>query len=481
MNLRGISNRFFNSLKEPGSFRLTETLFLRLLGLIYLAAFGSLWPQIVGLVGSHGIVPVVQAMAAMRTQAGSRVFFYVPTLFWLGINDTALVWFCIAGCVAAVFLVLGFFPRLSAALCFVLYLSLVSVAQPFTAFQWDALLLECGFLALFAGTRYLVGAYRFLLFRLMFESGLVKLLSGDPNWRNLHAMRFHFMTQPLPNPLAYYAYRLPTWMLDSMTAATLGVELVAPFLLFGPRLLRHIGALFLMLQQVLILLTGNYAFFNFLSLALCLWAFDDRTFAPLGRLLRRRVPPVRSRILGPALNTLLVVLIAIGIIQVIGMFAPGFERRLSKPLTLIAPFQIVNTYGLFAVMTTTRPEIVIEGSDDRVNWKEYSFRYKPGELHRELPLVAPHQPRLDWQMWFAALGDYQENEWVGGLMYRLMHGESTVIGLMNSAPFPKPPRYMRALLYDYSFTTPDERARTGAVWQRRLLRTWFGPVALSAQ
>jgi hypothetical protein len=358
---------------------------------------------------------------------------------------------------------------------------LVSVGQPFTAFQWDALLLETGFLALFAGTRFIVWAYRFLLFRLMFESGLVKLLSGDPNWRNLHALRFHFMTQPLPNPLAYYAHRAPTWMLDSMTAATLGIELVAPFLLFGHRLVRHIGAGLLMLMQVLILLTGNYAFFNFLALALCLWAFDDRTFAPLRRLLRRRVPPLHSRILEPALNTLVIVLIAMGAIQLIGMFAPGFERPFSKPLGLIAPFEIVNTYGLFAVMTTTRPEIVIEGSDDQVNWKEYSFRYKPGELHRELPQVAPHQPRLDWQMWFAALGDYQGNEWVGGLMYRLMQGEATVIGLMNPPPFVKPPRYMRALLYDYDFTTLAERARTGAVWQRRLLRTWFGPVALKGQ
>jgi lipase maturation factor 1 len=481
MNLPAIGTRLVNNLREPGSFVLTETLFLRLLGLIYVAAFGSLWPQIVGLVGSRGIVPVAQAMAAMHTQAGTRVFFYVPTLFWLGINDGALVRFCIAGCIAAISLVFGFFPRLSAAVCFVLYLSLVSVGQPFTAFQWDALLVESGFLALLAGTRYLVWAYRFLLFRLMFESGLVKLMSGDPNWRNLHAMRFHFMTQPLPNPLAYYAYRLSTWMLDSMTGLTLAIELIAPFLIFGPRLLRYIGAVFLMLQQVLILLTGNYAFFNFLSLALCLWAFDDRTFAPLRTLLRRRVPPVRWRIVEPASNTLLVVLIAIGIIQLTGMLAPGFERPFSKPLAFIAPFQIVNTYGLFAVMTTTRPEIVLEGSDDRVNWKEYSFRYKPGELHRELPLVAPYQPRLDWQMWFAALGDYQENDWVGGVIYRLMHGEPIVIGLMNPAPFAKPPRYMRALLYDYSFTTPDERARTGAVWQRRLLRTWFGPVALGAQ
>ncbi|MFL6351213.1 MAG: lipase maturation factor family protein [Bryobacteraceae bacterium] len=480
MNLRVASSKLLSKLRDPDCFEVTEALFLRLLGLIYLAAFASLSPQLVGLVGSHGIVPVAQIMAAMRGQAGARVFLSFPTLFWFSSSDSALVCCCIAGCIAAVLLALGFFPRWSAALCFVLYLSLVSAGPPFTAFQWDALLLESGFLALFAGSRWLVWAYRFLVFRLMLDSGLVKLLSGDPNWRNLHAMRFHFMTQPLPNPLAYYAYRAPAWVLDSITAATLAIELIAPFLLFGPRLIRHIAAGLLMAMQVLILLTGNYAFFNFLALALCLWAFDDRTFAPLSRLLRRRVRPIRARIWEPGVSTAVLVLIAIGAIQLTGMFAPEFERAFTKPLALIAPFQIVNTYGLFAVMTTTRPEIVMEGSDDRVNWKEYSFRYKPGELHRELPLVAPHQPRLDWQMWFAALGDYQENEWVGGLMYRLMQGEPSVIGLMNPPPFPKPPRYMRALLYDYSFTTPDDRARTGAVWQRRLLRTWFGPVALQA-
>src|SRR5581483_2559049 len=167
------------------------------------------------------IQPAIQVMTAMRTELGARAFFYVPTLFWFGVSDAALVWFCVLGCIASLLLVIGFFPRCAAAVCFVLYLSLVSVGQPFTSFQWDALLLESVFLALFAGARWLVWAYRFLLFRLMFESGAVKLLSHDPNWGNLHALRFHFMTQPLPNPIAYYAYRLPAAMLDAMTAATL--------------------------------------------------------------------------------------------------------------------------------------------------------------------------------------------------------------------------------------------------------------------
>ena len=487
MNLREPSVRVFRFLTRPSSFELTEALFLRLLGLIYVAAFGSYWPQIVGLLGSKGIEPVAQLLPAIRSEVGSKAFFDIPTLLWVSASDAALLSCCIVGCIAGLLLSVGVFSRLSAILCWILYLSIVSVGQPFTSFQWDALLLESGFLALFAGAPWLVWAYRLLLFRLMFESGAVKLLSHDANWRNLHALRFHFMTQPLPNPIAYYVYRAPTWLLDGMTAATLAIELGAPFLLFCPRPLRHVGVGLLMFLQLLILLTGNYAFFNLLSLALCLWGLEDRTFAPLAHILRKTWPKItlseslRLRILRPASNIAVAVLIAIGAIQLMDMFAPGIGMMARKPLSLAAQFEIVNRYGLFAVMTTTRPEIILEGSNDQTTWSEYSFRYKPGELHRELPLVAPYQPRLDWQMWFAALGSIQENRWVGNLMYRLMVGEPTVLGLVDAPPFPKPPRYMRALLYNYDFTTPAERARTGAVWRRQLQGSWFGPVSLTGR
>jgi lipase maturation factor 1 len=443
------------------------------LGLTYLCAFGSLWPQILGLAGSSGIAPAANLMTAMRAQLGARAFFYTPSLFWLNSSDSALTLFCALGCVCGMLLLAGLLSRWMALVCFVLYLSITTVGQPFTSFQWDALLLEAGFLALFAGAPWLVWTYRLLLFRLIFESGLVKLTSGDPNWRNLHALRFHFMTQPLPNPIAYYMYRAPNWLLDSLTALTLAIELLAPFLLFFPRRLRIAGVAVLMVLQVGILLTGNYAFFNLLALALCLWGLDDATFAPIGRLLRRRFPASnvpKSKSLIRGMNGALAVLGILGLLELIG-HTPAF----------VQPLEIVNSYGLFAVMTTSRPEIVIEGSEDRANWKEYSFRYKPGNLHRGLPLVAPYQPRLDWQMWFAALGRYENNSWVGSLMYRLLLGDASVAALMNPAPFPKPPRYLRALIYEYDFTTPAERARSGAIWQRRLLGTWFGPVALKQQ
>ncbi|MBV9084622.1 MAG: lipase maturation factor family protein [Acidobacteriaceae bacterium] len=481
MSLRHLAANISIRLASAGSFELTEALFLRLLGVVYLAAFGSFWPQIVGLIGTRGIVPAGQFLAEARAGLGAKAFLEIPTLLWLRLTDSTLMACCIIGCVAAIFLIGGYFTRIAAAVCWVLYLSVVVVGQPFTNFQWDALLLESGFLALFAGTRILVWAYRFLLFRLMFESGMVKLLSHDANWRNLHALRYHFMTQPLPNPIAYYAYRLPAWMLDSMTAATLMIELVAPFLLFGPRRVRHIGAAFLMFLQVLIIVTGNYAFFNMLTLALCLWAFDDSTFIPLTRFLRRGVLRVPRASLQSILSAVVIALMLLGAVELFDMVLPVFGRQFSRLTGLVSPFEIVNTYGLFAVMTTTRAEVIIEGSDDQVTWKEYSFPYKPGELHRGLPFVAPYQPRLDWQMWFAGLGNYQENTWVGGLMYRLLTGNSPALNLIDTSPFSNPPRYVRALLYEYRFTTPAERRDTGAVWQRTLLGPWFGPVSLRAQ
>jgi hypothetical protein len=485
LSSRQVTIPLFKLVRTPGAFAITEWLFLRALGLVYLSAFASLWPQILGLMGSRGVAPCARLLEAMHSGLGAQAFYYAPSLFWLNPSDSMLIFLCVTGCLFSILLALNWFSRIATIGCFVLYLSLSSIGQPFLSFQWDALLLETGFLAIFSGAASIVWAYRLLLFRLMFESGWVKLASHDPNWRNLHALRFHFMTQPLPNPIAYYVYRAPAGLLDTATAVTLAIELGAPFLLFCPGLLRRIGAGLLIALQILILLTGNYAFFNLLTLALCLWGFDARIFTPLSRALARRFPrpsPFWRRhtfhIIG---NIAVLVMIALGALQLLNSVAPRTPFVTAKPLAWLQPFEIVNPYGLFAIMTTTRTEIVIEGSNDQVNWREYEFPYKPGNRQRGLPWIAPYQPRLDWQMWFAALGDYQSNSWVGGLMYRILTGESSVLRLLDPPPFAQPPHYLRALAYRYDFTTLDERARTGAVWKRQLAGIWFGPVSLSGR
>jgi predicted DCC family thiol-disulfide oxidoreductase YuxK len=359
----------FGSKILPLRYGITESLFLRSLGLIFLFAFWSFHQQILALAGSRGIIPAARVLAGMRPELGSYPWLAIPSIFWWNASDAWLSGACSAGMAASLLLVISgwlgsAWQRLSILVCFSLYLSLITIGEPFTSFQWDALLLEAAFLALFAGTPLLVWPFRVLLFRLMFESGCVKLLSGDPNWRNLHALRFHFMTQPLPSPLAWYVYQTPGWLLDLFTLATLVIETICPFLLFFPRRVRHASAILLIGLQLLILVTGNYAFFNWLTIAICFWAFDDRTFSSLARFLRKAVARTPGKISRRVCSTVLAILMATGIAQVLSMFTPIANVPFTPLLALLRPWQIINSYGLFAVMTTTRPEITFEASND---------------------------------------------------------------------------------------------------------------------
>ncbi len=457
----------FSLLQPRGQiFRITESVFLRLLGFVYLAAFGSLWPQMAGLIGANGVSPAASTLAAMHADYGWRAYLYVPSVFWLFQSDAALQWICALGCVAALLMMMGVVVRSAALGAYVLYLSLVTIGQPFTSFQWDALLLEAGFLAVFAGSALLPLAYRFLLFRLMFESGLVKLTSGDVNWRNLHALRYHFFTQPLPTPLAYYFDQAPGWLLDGLTLSTLVLELIVPFFLFAyPKRVRQTAASLLVILQLFIALTGNFAFFNMLTMALCVWALDDECF---GRWPKWSLPPVAR--FPKTLNVAVGAVITLSLLEVFALAPPFLES-----------FEIVNPYGLFAVMTTTRMELVIEGSNDDVHWVPYEFPFKPGPVTRPLPVIAPYQPRLDWQMWFAALGQPESNVWTRTLVFRLLAGQKEVLSLLEPTPFAKPPRSIRIQAYSYSFTDEGERKRDGAIWRRKLLGIWFGPVTLDTQ
>jgi lipase maturation factor 1 len=445
------------------TFRITETLFLKLLAIVYLFAFGSLWPQLAGLVGANGIAPAAETMLSLHADYGWRAYWDVPSLFWLAPQDWMLKALCALGCVAALFLLGGLFVRTTALAAYILYLSLISIGQPFTGFQWDALLLEAGFLAIFAGSPLLPIAYRLLLFRLMFESGLVKLTSHDPNWRNLHALRYHFYTQPLPMPLAYYMQQAPDWLLDSMTLSVFVIELLVPFFIFPfSRRMRQIAVALLISLQLVIALTGNYTFFNLLAIALCIWGLDDECFRPFKNW-RTTKPLVFAR----AANMLVAGLAILGVLQIFGLTPP-----------LLYPFELSNSYGLFAVMTTSRTELIVEGSDDDVTWKAYSFYYKPGDVKRGLPVIAPLQPRLDWQMWFAALGSPRDNPWLRTMVYRLLGGQTEVLELLEPPPFRTLPHSIRIQAYTYVFTTPQQRRISGSVWQRTLLGTWLEPVSL---
>jgi predicted DCC family thiol-disulfide oxidoreductase YuxK len=487
---------------------LVRWLFLRALGLVYLAAFLSLWNQINGLIGHNGILPADRFMSAVSRQCdvqgiGLERYHLLPTLCWCNTSNTFLDFQCAAGTVLAILLIIGLAPAPSLFLLWLLYLSLVTVGQDFLGFQWDNLLLETGFLAIFFAplqllpwpsleappSRLGVWLLRLLLFKLVFSSGCVKLLSGDPNWRNLTALTFHYQTQPLPAWTAWYANQLPVWFQKLSCAATLGIELGAPFLVFAPRRLRFVGALLLAGLQLLILVTGNYAFFNWLTLALCLLLLDDF-------FLEKLTPSKIRRWFSPAAQPPTVnhprrwprpLMVGVTVVVLAGSgFMLATTLGVGSPLLCpfswvaeqLAPFRSVNNYGLFAVMTTQRNEIIVEGSDDGVNWSPYKFKYKPGDVNRRPQFIAPFQPRLDWQMWFAALGGPQQNPWFENFCERLLQGSPDVLALLATNPFPAhPPRFIRAELYNYQFTCLPERRATGAWWHREAIGEFLPPVS----
>jgi predicted DCC family thiol-disulfide oxidoreductase YuxK len=482
---------------EPSSFAVSSWVFLRLMGVVYLAAFWSLGSQVIGLVGRNGILPASSYMAAARQWADVNHLgffgrgFFMPTIFWFGSSDAVLRGACIGGAVLAAMLVAGITPAILLPVLWFLYLSFELVCRDFLEFQWDMLLLETGLLAILAApltwrarldraadpprlARWLLW---WLLFRLTFASGIVKLASGDPTWNGLTALMFHYETQPLPTPLAWYAHQLPAWFQKASTAGVLAIELAAPWFIVTPRRLRSASCVVMVMLQLLIALTGNYAFFNLLTIALCLTLLDDET-------LRRwkRIPdPFPARfwpIVVPIAVAIVTVPVSTAVIaNQVGISLP--TTVVSPLATLVAPFRSVNGYGLFAVMTQTRDEIVVEGSNDQSTWLPYEFKYKPGDLSRRLPVVAPHQPRLDWQMWFAALATFDTQPWLQSFLAHVLQGTPEVLDLIAHDPFNgTPPKYVRCQAYRYHFSNLPERRTRGIVWTRQLLGDYCPVVAL---
>ncbi len=480
---------------DSRSYAAAAWIFSRLLGLIYLLAFWSLGTQILGLAGERGILPAREYMDAAHSWAASQHvglnrYLLLPTVFWIGATDAFLKGVCFAGMGLALLLVAGIAPLLVLPCLWAAYLSLAVVCREFLGYQWDALLLETGVLATAVAPVAWLDRLRdrrdpprigrwlmlWLLFRLMLGSGLVKLASGDPTWRSLAALRFHYETQPIPSLLAFYAHHLPVAVHKLAAFATLAIELAVPFFIVGtPRWRTTAFVLFVGLQAT-IAATGNYAFFNLLAAALCLFLLDDATLRAeswMGAHDNRAGGASR----GAAVHRAWVIGLALVVAPVsaytfaasVGLGLPG-APLIEPAAAFIEPFRSVNSYGLFAVMTTTRPEIIVLGSDDGERWSAYEFKYKPGDVSRRPPQVAPHQPRLDWQMWFAALASYQDAPWFQHFCVRLLEGSPDVRRLLAYDPFNgRRPRYVRAMLYRYHFADRATHGRDGVWWTRELL------------
>jgi hypothetical protein len=494
--------------------------FLRALAAIYFSAFYPLVFQIEGLNGPLGILPAQRFLVAVQSEAGSLRYWYAPTLFWLSSGRhmmMAVIWL---GLIASITAFLNLWPRLSFFVCLACFLSFVTAAQEFSSYQSDSMLLEAGFLALFFAPRGLrpgwgiahppSRASLFLLqwewFRIYFESGLVKLLSGDPEWRNFTAMDEYYQNGPLPTWIGWYVEHLPHWFHAATVAATLGMELAVVWMFFFPRRVRYICFCIVTPWEIGVILTANYTFLNYLVLALGFLLLDDRDIRThLPAWVRAKLPEIQLEVVAPPeigafaipqdpregreevratirgaaglfntarLSVATFMLSWIGYATTVEMIHipwPALPLP-STPAVALEPFRIANQYGLFAVMTRGRYEIEFQGSNDGTHWIGYPFRYKPQALDKAPGIYAPYQPRFEWNLWFASLGDWRENNFVPLTEKRLLENDPDVLDLFRSDPFgPTPPRYVRAVLWQYRFTSMKERRRTGNWWRRDLM------------
>lgn len=472
------------------SMRVTTQLTLTSFGVVATFATASLWAQLPGLFGSHGIAPMAETMEAMRTANVS--FWSAPTVLWLGSSDLVLH-LVLAACVgASICIAAGLAPRWACVTLFVGWLSLVQAGAPFLNFQWDILLVECAVLFAFlapGGARPFQReafvepswparfAFAVLACKVTLGSGIVKLASGDPSWRDLTALTYHWWSQPLPTWTSVVANEWPLAVQKLLCAVMFVLELPIPVLALGPRPARLVAAVGLAAMQFGLLVAGNYSYFNALTLVLSLPLLDDVALSKVVTSFTPSAPSPRS-----TRSPLLVVgwvLAASYAFFSVTSFSRRFvyEPPLEGVRMTLAPFHVFNAYGAFAVMTKSRPEIIVEGSADGVTWKPYEFPWKPGRLDRRPDFVAPWQPRLDWQMWFASLGTCESNPWFLSFQHKVLHGESTVLALLDENPFgAAPPKFLRSTTYEYRFA-PLGEARVW--WTRTLTGPYCPPLALA--
>jgi lipase maturation factor len=481
---------------------LPRWIFLRALGLIYYSAFFSLAFQIKGLIGPQGILPAGEFLREVWQQFGRVGYWYAPTLLWFSSGRHMLMGLCWVGMIASVLLVLNLWPRGMLAICFVCFLSFVSGAQDFSAYQSDGMLLEAGFISLLYAPRgFRPGwgetsppsrASWFLLvwecFRIYFESGVGKIMGGDPAWRNFTALDDYYQNGPLPTWIGWYMQHWPHWFHWATAFGTLALELALVWMMFLPQWFRIVCFCIVTPWQIGIILSANYTFLNYLVLALGFLLLDDRL---LQRLLPKRWKgkfsveqegkPVAEESAErnwrntlskqwPALKLAITAVMLAWIFYSTGAQMIWMIKPVGLPMTPVSalePFRIANRYGLFERMTRGRYEIEFQGSDDGQTWLVYPFRFKPQDPAKTPGIYAPYQPRFDWNLWFASLSTWRQEPIVPRTEQALLRGSSDVLLLFAGNPFPKaPPREVRAVLWQYWFTTPEEKRAAGLWWRR---------------
>jgi hypothetical protein len=475
--------------RRRSTYELTRFAILRGLGLIYLVAFLIAAFQLEPLIGSDGLLPA-QLYLDELARSGSTLdaFFAAPTIFWIDASNATLLVFAWIGVALASVQLIGFGNAPLSFALWALYLSFRSIGQVFWGYGWEILLLEAGFLACFLAppidprpfapspsSAPVIWLYRWLVFRLMFGAGLIKL-RGDPCWVELRCLDFHYETQPNPSPLSPFFHSLPPAIHTLGVGFNHFVELLVPFALFGPRRLRHLAGALMIAFQLVLIASGNLSFLNWLTIVVALSAFDDtllERFVPARIRARVREEVAPSRLRGLAIWALVLVVVLLSVAPTVNLFSPSQQMNAS-----FDPFHLVNTYGAFGSVGRERYQVVIEGTsadvpDDAAEWREYVLPCNPGPLDRAPCLVTPYHHRLDWQMWFAALQDYQAEPWIVHLVHKLLIGDATVKRFFVVDPFPsEPPKYVRAILYRYEFDPAP-----GRWWKRERLALYLRPMA----
>ncbi len=473
----------------PPTHSLVRFVLLRLLALVYFVAFLILLRQQIPLIGQHGLLPATTFLTRVRDAAGTPVdaLTSLPTLFWLDCSDATLEAAAWTGLVLSAAALLGATNAALQLALWALYLSFVQIGQLFYGYGWETQLCETGFLAIFlcplASVRpfgapappvTVVWLQRWLIVRIMVGAGLIKL-RGDPCWRNLTCLVYHYETQPVPNPLSWWLSAMPRWFHVAGTLFNHVVELGVPLLVPGPRRLRLVaGTLFVVFQATLIA-SGNLSFLNWLTIVPALACFDDHAVAWL---FPTMPPPRPASRLHRGVAWALVALVAmLSVAPVRNLLSPRQAMNRS-----FDPLHLVNTYGAFGSVGRQRDEIILEGTADAeigpdTRWLEYELPCKPGAPARRPCVISPYHYRLDWQMWFAAMSNVGREPWLVHLVAKLLRGDRDVKTLLAYDPFPDaPPRWIRAELYRYRFTRPGDGSSDW--WHRERVAPWLRPVSL---
>lgn len=502
---------WWKKFEPPGaSYELTRSLFVRCLGFIYFVAYLSLNRQVLALLGKHGLLPVELFLNQVRMalqQPTAGCFLRLPSIFWIRCSDTWLIAGSYLGLFIAVLIMAGVANAGVMALQWFLYLSYVHIGQEFYGFGWETMTLEAGFLAIFLcpllsirpdplrspTPKVILWFYRWMLFRVMFGAGLIKL-RGDECWRDLTCLVYHYETQPLPNPISWYLHQMPMWFHKSGCLFNHFVELIVPWFYFAPRKIRYAAGIFTVVFQVILIISGNLSFLNWLTIVIAIPCFDDDALRFVRNLFRRsssdRTAP--SEATASAENSHVswglpirrIVLSCVSALLICLSIYP-IRNMISSSQLMNASFDrlhLMNTYGAFGSVGRVRNEIILEATmdsvpDDRAEWKAYEFLAKPGDPKRRPPFIAPYQSRIDWQIWFAAMEEPQENPWLIHFIYKLLHADPPSLRLLNSDPFGgKAPRFIRADLYEYHFTK-DRKASGGAWWERTRIGAYLPPLS----